>query len=146
MAKSEVQLRSFRPRVRRRVQFKPQGLSMTKQSFKEECDIDRILKKYRATGVIDHVKRGVPQYGDFSNIPDYQNAIHAVRLADEKFMDLPADIRKRFDNDPGKFLMFVQDPKNLDELRDMGLANKKEPVEAPVAGKAADDSKKKPQE
>ena len=46
-----------------------------------------------------------------------------VATANSMFQDLPSSIRNQFQNDPGQFLDFVQDPENLEEMREMGLAN-----------------------
>ena len=69
------------------------------------------------------------RYGDFSAVPDYQQALAIVRHADEQFANLDVTVRNRFDNDPVKFLAFVEDPKNIDEVERMGLL-KPEVVEA----------------
>ena len=34
------------------VQFQTSGLSRTKQSFKNECDVNNILKNYNKTGIL----------------------------------------------------------------------------------------------
>lgn len=99
-------------------EFEP---SLTHQSFKDECEIDYILKKYAAGGVLDHIKTTDGQYGDFTNIDDYQSALNRVHAAQESFMALPARIRSRFENDPGKFLSFTMDHSNIYEMADMGL-------------------------
>lgn len=109
--------------------------SMTKQSFREECDINNILKRYQKTGVIEHVKHYNGQYGDFTGINDYHSACNRVLAAEEAFSTLPSSLRSRFRNDPGEFLSFVNDPKNLDEMVSLGLATRraeheKETVEA----------------
>ena len=36
----------------------------TRQSFKDECDINRIVDTYARTGIVNHVPRVAPQYGD----------------------------------------------------------------------------------
>ena len=46
------------------------------------------------------------------------------------FEALPSVLRKRFDNDPAKFLDFVQDSNNSKELVEMGLAVSKEDIKA----------------
>jgi len=38
--------------------------SLTRQSFKEECDVNQIVKRYTETGMINHIPRTTPQYGD----------------------------------------------------------------------------------
>lgn len=37
---------------------------LTRQSFKDECDINRIVEQYARTGIIPVTPRGQPQYGD----------------------------------------------------------------------------------
>ena len=36
----------------------------TRQSFKDECDINRIVDTYARTGMVNHLPRVAPQYGD----------------------------------------------------------------------------------
>lgn len=94
--------------------------SRTKQSFRDECDINNILRQFNVTGQlpIDGVQ---PQYGDFSGITDYQSALNAVMEAQDSFLALPAKIRAKFDNDPALFVDFASDEANRDELKAMGL-------------------------
>lgn len=99
--------------------------SKTKQSFREECDINNILKKFAATGQINHL-RDNPQYADFSTVEDYQHALSTVLLAQDQFAGLSAQVRDRFANDPNKFLQFMSDPQNATEMVKLGLAKKRE--------------------
>ncbi|MCL4147298.1 UNVERIFIED_CONTAM: hypothetical protein GTU68_015673 [Idotea baltica] len=64
------------------------------------------------------------QYGDFSNLPDYQTAFNAVLDANASFNALPSAVRARFNNDPAQFVEFASDPSNSDVLVDLGLAEK----------------------
>lgn len=113
----------YRPHDRVSVKFtKP---SRAKQEFKAECDINNIMAKYARSGLIEHVNRYQGQYGDFTEVVDYQEALNMVSQAQSAFMSLPASIRTRFENDPGKYLAFVQDPGNSEELVRMGLATKR---------------------
>lgn len=96
--------------------------SLTHQSFKDDCDIDKILKRYARTGVLEHVNTYKFDYGDFLNVQDYHSSYNQVLNAQSMFMSLPAQIRSRFSNDPGQFLSFVQDPTNHNDLVEMGLA------------------------
>ena len=64
-----------------------------------------------------------PQYGDFTNINDYHSAMNATAKAREAFHELPAEIRSKFDNDPGKYVDFCLDENNLSEMKEMGLLN-----------------------
>jgi phage internal scaffolding protein len=101
--------------------FKTVGESLTQQHFKEECEIINIIKKHDRNGIIEHVQRGQARYGDFSEVADYREALDLVRDAKNEFMTIPSEIRKKFDNDPGKFYEFVSNPDNKEELQTMGF-------------------------
>jgi len=114
-----------------RVSIKFKNPSLTKQSFKDECDINNIMKKWQRTGLIDHVNEHKGDYGDLTTYDDYHASMNAILDARESFETLPSGVRKEFDNDPSKFLKFVHDPKNADAMVEMGLAQKR-PVTPPV--------------
>lgn len=96
--------------------------SLTRQEFAAECDINTLMAQYEKTGVINHFNRGAPQYVDFEAVPDLQTALHTLHEATAAFNNLPAIVRKEFDNDPVQFIEFATDPKNLDKMREYGLA------------------------
>lgn len=104
-------------------------VSLTKQEFADDCDINVIMARYEKTGVIDHVNRRQPEFGDFADMVDYQTALNIVNEADSRFSDLPASVRARFENDPRQLLAFVADPANRDEAMDLGLIER--PAEPP---------------
>jgi len=110
-------------------------LSMTKQSFKDECDFNRVMETWSATSLNPHPARGVPRYGDFSAVGDYLTSLQTVIDAQDAFMSLPAVVRDRFSNDPGQLLAFLQDPANADEAQRLGLLR---PVEKGVVNPEAD--------
>lgn len=98
--------------------------SRTQQQFKEECDVNNILRNYVTTGVLTHVSNVAPQFGDYSNMPsDYGEALALVEKSKEDFMLLPAEVREKFDNRPENLLKFIQDEKNIDEAVKLGLIN-----------------------
>lgn len=94
-----------------------------KQSFKDECDINVILKRF-GVGYEMPENHRPPQYGDFTGINDYHAAATALRQAQETFDELPAHIRSKFDNDPAKYVDFAIDRKNEVEMADLGLLSK----------------------
>jgi len=94
--------------------------SLTKQSFRDECDINNILRKFNVTGQLP-VGSVQPQYGDFSGITDYQSALNAVMAAQDSFLELPAKVRAKFQNDPALFVEFASDEANKDEMKALGL-------------------------
>jgi len=53
--------------------------SLVKQSFKDECDVNKIVDRFTRTGQIDHLARQKPQYGD---APD-QNFFEAACMVAE---------------------------------------------------------------
>lgn len=102
--------------------------SRTKQSFRDECDINNILKKYQTTGILPDLIKTNPQYGDFSSVETYQESMNVVLHANEQFESLSSHIRDRFNNDPTKFLEFATNPQNGKEMVKLGLA---QPIETP---------------
>jgi phage internal scaffolding protein len=94
--------------------------SRTKQSFRDECDINHILRQFNVTGQLP-TGSVQPQYGDFSGITDYQSALNAVMAAQDSFLQLPAKVRAKFDNDPALFVEFASDEANRDEMKALGL-------------------------
>ena len=105
--------------------------SMTKQSFKDECDINNIVSRFAKTGVLDHEALVKPKFGDFLGVSDYQTALNQVLEAEEAFDALPAKLRARFENQPGEFLEFCSDEKNYDEMVELGLIYPTKPIESP---------------
>lgn len=116
--------------------------SMTKQEFKRECDINNIIKQFSTTGMLNHVSANA-KLGAYLHLPDsydFQESLETVAQAEKAFMTLPSKLRERFDNEPSKFLAFAGDPKNLDEMRTLGLANPAPPKpEAPPVAKPSSD-------
>lgn len=95
-----------------------------KQQFKNECNINNILKKYRETGIPPQVTDAARHYGDFATVTDYQTAVNSVMSAEAAFAALPSNVRKRFDNSPEALIGFVSDANNLDEAIALGLVAK----------------------
>lgn len=110
----------------------PDGESRTKQEFAEECDINTIMERYEATGVISHVNRAEPMWLDTTDYPTLQGAMDLYREAATSFNALPAKVRKEFDNDPQKFIDFAANPENLKQMREWGLAEPEKAPEPPV--------------
>lgn len=78
--------------------------SLTKQSHRDECDINMIVARFDKTGLLTHVRENAGQYGDVSEVGSYREAIHRVRLVEESFMQLSAVDRAKFNNDPARYL------------------------------------------
>ena len=119
-------------RKRKDTSIKFTAPSLTKQSFKDECDINNIVSRFDKTGVLDHEALVKPKFGDFLGVSDYQTALNQVIEAEEAFEALPAKVRARFDNQPADFLEFCSDEKNYDEMVELGLIEPtNKPIESP---------------
>lgn len=100
--------------------------SRVKQEFREECDINNIIKQYKLTGQIQHINAQAKQ-GSYEDLPDpidYQESLNAVAQATASFATLPSKVRERFGNNPQSFLHFMNDPKNTEEMISLGLAKR----------------------
>jgi phage internal scaffolding protein len=106
------------------------GKGGAEQSHKSACDINRILKKYQKTGALDHQTKHEARYDDMTGT-DFHTALNMVANAQNMFNELPSSVRKRMDNDPGKFLEFIQDPNNKAEAIKMGLMDDTDNWSAP---------------
>lgn len=95
--------------------------SLAIQSQAEEADINTIVRRFGLTGQLPQNVR-VPLNVDFDDVFDYQTAMNVIAEANQAFMRMPADVRARFQNDPGAFVDFCSDADNLPELRKLGLA------------------------
>lgn len=120
-------------RPHERVVFRPSGVSRTRQEFAAECDINNIMKKYQKTGVLSHFSPRQPQYLDLGDgVPDLMTAMNTVLVAERAFSQLPAVVRKEFDNDPTRFVDYAQNSENLPKLREWGLAPPEAAPEPPM--------------
>lgn len=122
---------AYSPKRRVGIEFPEQG--RTKQSFKAECDINNIMRRFQQTGVIDHLSQRKPMFGDMPNM-DFQGAMAIVVEARERFAELPSAVRDRFANDPGRLLEFIQNPENTEEAIKLGLMERRDgAAKAPAA-------------
>lgn len=111
----------------------------TKQSFKEQCDMNNIVSRIHKTGMVPleaqaSLRRQI--YGDASNAPQsLEEAYAIVARADEAFLSLPAALRLRFGG-PSGYLEFLENPENIKEAQDLGLLAKPKPapISAPKSG------------
>jgi len=94
--------------------------SLAVQDAAEEADINTIVRRFGLTGQLPDAV-DAPVYADFEEVLDFHSAMVAVRKAETAFMTMPADVRARFANDPGRFVDFCSDEKNLAEMKELGL-------------------------
>lgn len=109
----------FAPRVRTRT---PVGeFSRTKQAFKDESDINLIVKGHAQSGIVPNFNKKDPSFGDFSEGVDLFTAMNRVREANEEFATLPAAARAAAQNDPVVMLNMLQNEQGANDLVDAGL-------------------------
>lgn len=99
----------------------PGSESLTRQEFRDECDINNIVARAGA-GLVSLTVPAAPLFTDVSEVPsDYQECLEHLFNADEQFASLPARVRERFSNDPSQLFEFLADPGNRDEAVKLGL-------------------------
>lgn len=113
------------------------------QHFKDECDINVIMAKYRTTGLVSHVQKNQGRFADVSQFTTFHDASLRLLEARDFFRGLPANLRAEFGNDPARFLDFMGDPSNMEEIRRLGLEETLNAAEAAV--KAPKEPPKEPE-
>lgn len=95
----------------------PEVLSKTSQAHRESCDINAIMKRAEGNGFVIDPARPLKQgrFGDFTNVPTYQESLRIANAVRDEFMALPPEVRAKFGNDPAALLRFVEDPANEEE-------------------------------
>ena len=121
--------------------------TMTKQSFKDDCDINVIMDRYARTGVLPQ-SATPPKALDLVGLPaPYKEAMDYIISANTAFAEMPAKIRAQFDNDPARFVEFCSNPDNRNAIIEMGLAREgltvidqtvRQNATAPVNGSPSD--------
>ena len=97
---------------------------LTEQHHTDTCDINKILAQFMETGIMPQTNAN-PQYADVSEV-DFTNMQNQLATAKTLFEELPEQVKARFSNEMHTFLHFAENPDNLPELVDMGLAVKNE--------------------
>lgn len=98
----------------------PKGVKPAKQEFKDDADINSIMRKFQKTGTIDHASKYQPEYG-IASPTTFQESMNIVTRAQSIFNALPSSVRNKFNNSAAEFLEFVQDEKNYEEGQKIGL-------------------------
>lgn len=96
--------------------------SLTQVHAAEETDINVIMRKFGVTGTLPLAKVP-PSFQDIQEI-DLQTAQNLINEAEDAFMELPADLRFKFNNDLARYVGYVDDRRAANDwksLRDLGL-------------------------
>lgn len=114
-----------------------EGESLTQQHYTDSCNINNILEKYRATGVIDHFNPNPAHYALMTGDQFTEN-MFLLAEAQRMFNELPSGVREHFGEDPAKYMDYVNgldensDRKELFELGMLDTPPAETPVEHPA--------------
>lgn len=109
-----------------------ESVSKTKQSHKDECDVNKILARYTKSGMLTHLKKGVPTFLDVSEVGDFRAVMAKVHDTEVFFAGLSSEVRAKFGNDVPSFLDWVADPANREEAGKLGLIEVEEKPAVPA--------------
>ncbi|AXL15287.1 internal scaffolding protein [Microviridae sp.] len=93
--------------------------SMTKQSFKDEADVNFVLGRYDPIALAARM-RPAGSYADVSGIGDYQDALQTMMDVEQQFQDLPPEARAEFAG-LRDFLNAAMDPRQTARFEAVGL-------------------------
>jgi phage internal scaffolding protein len=96
---------------------------LTVQASRDEVDINKIVARIQKGQAVPTLN-GQAFFGDVSELGGLQDAFIKTREAEELFMQFPADVRSRFNNNPVEFVEFFEDPANLDEAVKLGFVER----------------------
>lgn len=117
--------------------------SLTRQSEKDDADINTILRRYEATGVLPIDTRSA-LFLDVSQVGSFQDIRNHQILAQDAFMQLPAQVRREFGDDVNVFLDESVDPEKRAKFQALGLLEK-DPTPGEAARAAIEAAEKPPE-
>ncbi|AXH76609.1 MAG: internal scaffolding protein [Microviridae sp.] len=108
------------------------------QADRDDADINKIIAKFQKGQNMVRINSKEPFYGDVTGFDGLADAYMKIQEAEDLFMDYDASIREKFDNDPVKFVEFLEDDKNYEEALKLGVVQKRPdnttpPAETPPA-------------
>lgn len=117
--------------------------TLTQQNQEADANINNIVRKYTQTGEIP-IHNRPPLVEDFALVQNFQDAMNLIVESKATFMEQPADVRNRFNNDPAQFVEFCSNEENRADMRKMGLLSQAEhdryqAAQAALEKAAADD-------
>lgn len=105
---------------------------LTVQADRDDADINKIVSRFQKSGQLPPSLKGEPFYGDVSEFGDLQQSMLKVQEAQDLFMQFPAEVRERFENNPVNLIDFLADEGNRKEAEELGLVVAKPVAEAPI--------------
>lgn len=106
---------------------------IVEQNHKDKVDVNKIIAKN--AGNMELIAKTAQmanfQYDDVTN-NNFEEMMNQMIHAKETFNQVPSKIRSQFGNDPAKFMDFVHNKDNKDQLIEWGLMNAPEPASSPI--------------
>jgi len=102
--------------------------SLTKQEFTKDCDINEVVRRMKLGEIQLPEPLGPEFYGAVQDLVDLKTALNYTLEYQEYFDQMPAEMRAKFNNDPGEMFAFASKAKNYDEAVELGIF--KRPPEA----------------
>jgi len=101
------------------------GHTMTQLHFQDRQNVNSIIARYKKTGVLGTGQScsARPQFGNFIGM-DFVTMNNIVAQGMQSFAQLPSVIRRRFNNDAGVMLEWLQNEGNKEEAIKLGLIPK----------------------
>jgi len=88
----------------------------TKQSFRDQTNINKILARAQKTGTLSHMSKFQGEYADYSDF-DFLEAQIKLARGTEIFEQLPSEVKREFGQQPQAFFEFVNNVDNRDDLK-----------------------------
>lgn len=102
MSRIQTQARRYNLGISRQQTLCDDWESLTRQDQAHLVNINNIYAKTQR-GEFPMGASVLPSYGEFDGITRYDEALDLIRDAQEAFMSLPADVRKKHGNDPAEW-------------------------------------------
>lgn len=99
--------------------------SRTLQSEAASCDVNKIMARYVKTGELPLMGRE-GFFADVTELGDYRAVRDNIIVAEKAFLELPPELRARFENDVAAFLDYTSDARNIPEMVELGLLSKED--------------------
>ena len=116
---------------------------LTIQEAAQDADINVLMKRMgvKDGSALPYFPNPRALYGDFSEIPtDPVEIAEMIRLAQEQFMTIPAEVRQRYQT-PEELFRFMNDDRNYDEAVKLGLLEKPRPKTTPPVSSSTSSDK-----
>lgn len=90
---------------------------------------DTLIPNILQSHGVANMNADTPMFGDFTNCPtDYAEAHERLERASELFMELPSNVREKFNNNAVDLLNWLSDPQNRKDAEALGLVKTMSPA------------------